>query len=234
MSPPVLSLDDDYESWLLQFDSYCELKAIGHETKDGQKDYLASIKKSALPSALDQTLLTSVKEKLKDGRSTYSSSLDAIKSAWLRLSRPEDPLKELQNLSFVQPNEVEDCRVRMLKLANYLQMSDKAVAQQLIAASPTSLRVTISAKFVDQNPSSAEVSDFVSKLPPVENKVYAISGNSARWRTESRPGRRVNYCSVCRKEGHSTIYCKDIICHKCGGKGHVAKNCYRQQKNPNE
>ena len=60
---------------------------------------------------------------------------------------------------------------------------------------------------------------------------HSWRGRNQRGKGWSRPPPQVDYCNFCRKFGHAEDRCRRRLgqCYVCGGRNHVAKDCFRGQ-----
>lgn len=219
MSPPLLSIDGNYETWTLQLKAFWVSKNVKDDA-----DKLA-----LLPLCIEEPILASVSDKFNVGTTTLNSALVAIKDAWLVLGRPVDPLKEFQKTTFQSPVEAEAVRVKLSKLATYAHLGDQAVVQQLITGSPSILQPTISAHFIaNEKISSSDLAKFIVRLPlPTNDTGYCnVVAPQAKLR-----------CNFCGLEGHIERTCfkrQKPRCGYCGLSGHTEKFCFKRRKRNSE
>ena len=211
MALPVLKSEGCFESWKAQLLAFFAYKNI--EDKK-QMDIL--------PLAVSQEMLPALLGKIEKG--PLKASLEKIETVWLRMSRPNDPSMDFTKVRINSPGEAEKVRSELKKLAKYIGFDDQAIAKQMVQAVPAPIRPTVQAYvFSGKNLYSSQIAAFISTLtfPPVsqettENYLYKI-------KSERRA------CHICNKTNHPFYKCYQIQCYNCKGKGHISRNCPKNE-----
>jgi hypothetical protein len=197
---PRLCAEGNFTLWQSRMRGYFALKNIGEEAQ-----------KNLLPLCLSDDIALQVTG-LSTAKSTLNTCFKEIEEIWLNISRPVNPQRCFSEVNFEHPRDVFDARLKLIKLANYIDANDKQVRQQLVIAAPSSLRAVVTS-FVIGSPklSSFELAQFIVQLPYEE-----ISVSNAI----------MTKCQHCGKTGHLQERCWKLLkCRKCDVLGHIARFC---------
>lgn len=210
MALPILDLTTCFDSWKAQLNAFFIYKGIADEKQ-----------LAILPLAVSQEILSAVLGKIE--KTTLKTALDKIETVWLRMSRPDDPSKLFSNVKITSPGEAEKVRTELKKLARYIGFDDHVIAKQMVQAVPTQIRPTVQAYvFSGKHLSSSEVAAFISTLSFPE-ETHESRDSLFKVKDEKRA------CRICGKTNHPSYKCFQIRCFNCKAKGHVAKNCPKNE-----
>ena len=206
MSLPILDLTTCFDSWKAQLIAFFHFKDVADEKQ-----------LEILPLAVSQEILSAVLGKIE--KTTLKTALDKIENVWLRKSRPDDPTKLFSNVKITSAGEAEKVRMELKKLARYIGFDDQVIAKQMVQAVPVQIRPTVQAYvYSGKHISSSEVADFISTLsfPEETDSVFKV-----------KDGKRA--CRFCGKTNHPFYKCYQIQCFNCKTKGHMARNCPKNE-----